>query len=29
MPLESTIFAGDLHSPIILLIEQRPAGWPR
>ena len=29
MPLESTVFAGDLHSPIILLTEQRPTGWPR
>ena len=29
MPLESTVFAGDLHSPILLLMEQRPIGWPR
>lgn len=29
MPLESTIFAGDLKAPIVLLMEQRPEGWPR
>jgi len=29
MPLESTVFSGDLRAPIILLMEQRPAGWPR
>lgn len=29
MPLESTVFAGDLSAPIIFLLEQRPAGWPR
>lgn len=29
MPLESTVFAGDLKSPIILLTEGRPDGWPR
>ena len=28
MPLESTIFAGDLTAPIILLTETRPVGWP-
>lgn len=28
-PLESTIFAGDLKAPIVLLMEQRPEGWPR
>ena len=28
MPLESTVFAGDLHAPILLLMEQRPEGWP-
>ena len=28
MPLESTVFAGDLRAPIILLMEQRPNGWP-
>jgi hypothetical protein len=27
-PLESTIFAGDLKAPIVLLMEQRPQGWP-
>jgi hypothetical protein len=29
MPLESTVFAGDLHAPILLLMEYRPEGWPR
>jgi hypothetical protein len=29
MPLESTVFAGDLKAPIILLLGERPAGWPR
>lgn len=29
MPLESTIFSGDLRAPIVLLMEQRPEGWPR
>lgn len=29
MPLETTIFSGDLRLPIILLMEQRPVGWPR
>ncbi|NOT09636.1 MAG: hypothetical protein HOP28_15700 [Gemmatimonadales bacterium] len=29
MPLESTIFAGDLKAPILLLMEERPSGWPR
>ena len=29
MPLESTVFAGDLKAPIILLMEQRPNSWPR
>jgi hypothetical protein len=29
MPLESTVFAGDLHAPLILLMESRPEGWPR
>jgi hypothetical protein len=28
MPLESTVFAGDLKSPIVLLTEGRPDGWP-
>ncbi len=27
-PLESVIFAGDLKAPIVVLLEQRPAGWP-
>ncbi len=29
MPLESTVFAGDLRAPIVLLMDQRPDGWPR
>lgn len=29
MPLESTVFAGDLKAPIILATEGRPEGWPR
>jgi hypothetical protein len=29
MPLESTVFAGDLTAPIILLMERRPESWPR
>ena len=29
MPLESTVFAGDMRAPIILLMGERPAGWPR
>lgn len=29
MPLESTVFAGDMRAPIVLLMEERPAGWPR
>ncbi len=28
MPLESTVFAGDLLAPILLLMERRPEGWP-
>lgn len=28
MPLESTVFAGELRAPILLLLKQRPAGWP-
>jgi hypothetical protein len=28
MPLESTVFAGDLTAPLILLMENRPDGWP-
>jgi len=29
MPLESTVFAGDLKAPIILVTESKPDGWPR
>lgn len=29
MPLESTVFAGDLKAPLILLMDNRPEGWPR
>jgi hypothetical protein len=29
MPLESTVFAGDLKAPLILLTEVFPEGWPR
>jgi hypothetical protein len=29
LPLESTVFAGDMHAPLILLMENRPEGWPR
>jgi hypothetical protein len=28
MPLESTVFAGELRAPILLLLKQRPPGWP-
>lgn len=28
MPFESTVFAGELRAPILLLLERRPAGWP-
>lgn len=27
-PLESTMFAGDLRAPIVLLTKHRPDGWP-
>jgi hypothetical protein len=27
-PFESTLFAADLRAPILLLLKQRPAGWP-
>jgi hypothetical protein len=27
-PFESTLFAGDLRAPILLLLKQRPTGWP-
>jgi len=29
MALESTVFAGDLKAPLVLLMEYRPDGWPR
>jgi hypothetical protein len=28
MPLDSTLFAGELKAPILLLMESRPEGWP-
>ena len=28
-PLDSTLFAGDLKAPLLLLMESRPEGWPR
>src|SRR6185503_7731449 len=28
MALESTVFAGDLTAPLVLLMEYRPDGWP-
>ena len=28
MPLESTVFAGELRAPILLLLKRRPSGWP-
>jgi hypothetical protein len=28
MALESTVFAGELRAPILLLLRHRPAGWP-
>lgn len=28
MPFESTVFAGELRAPIVLLLRHRPAGWP-
>lgn len=28
MPFESTIFAGEMRAPIVLLTQMRPAGWP-
>ena len=27
-PLESSVFAGDMTSPVVLLIDGRPEGWP-
>jgi hypothetical protein len=29
MPLESTVFAGDMKAPLVLLMDTRPEGWPR
>jgi hypothetical protein len=29
MPLESTIFAGDMKAPLLFLLESKPEGWPR
>lgn len=28
MPLDSTVFAGELEAPIVLVMEQKPQGWP-
>ena len=28
MPLESTVFAGEMRAPIVLLTKYRPTGWP-
>ena len=28
-PFETTLFAGDLRSPIVLLLKEKPTGWPR
>ena len=28
MPFECTVFAGELRAPIVLLLRQRPGGWP-
>ncbi len=28
MPLDSTVFAGELEAPIVFTMEQRPEGWP-
>jgi hypothetical protein len=28
MPLESTVFAGEMRAPIVLLTKHRPAAWP-
>ncbi|HEY9384221.1 MAG TPA: hypothetical protein VIP80_11985 [Gemmatimonadales bacterium] len=28
-PLDSSLFAGDLKAPLVLLMESRPEGWPR
>jgi len=29
MPLDSTVFAGELEAPIVLVMETKPQGWPR
>jgi hypothetical protein len=29
MPLESTVFAGDMKAPLVLLLESKPDGWPK
>jgi len=29
MPLDSTVFAGELEAPIVLVMEKRPEGWPK
>ena len=29
MPLDSTVFAGELDAPIVLVMETKPQGWPR
>lgn len=28
-PFETTLFAGDLRAPIVLLLKEKPTGWPR
>lgn len=28
MPLETTVFAGDMKAPLLLLLDSRPEGWP-
>ncbi|MGQ0702180.1 MAG: hypothetical protein ACT4PM_03490 [Gemmatimonadales bacterium] len=28
MPLDATVFAGELEAPIILVMERKPLGWP-
>jgi hypothetical protein len=28
MPFESTLFAGELKAPVVLLLQHRPSGWP-
>lgn len=27
-PFESTLFAGELRAPVVLLLKRRPEGWP-